>query len=73
MTLDVKKSLVESQKLEISQGELEERLFEVMKTIGYGEKFVQRYKMISTFYQKRLPFIIYVAGTECMGKSTLVT
>ncbi len=40
MTLDVKKSLVESQKLEISQGELEERLFEVMKTIGYGEKFV---------------------------------
>jgi len=44
-----------------------------MKTIGYGDKFVQRYKMISTFYQKRLPFIIYVAGTECMGKSTLVT
>ncbi len=40
MTLDVKKSLVESQKLEISQEELEERLFEVMKTIGYGEKFV---------------------------------
>lgn len=73
MTLDVKKSLVESHRLEISQGELEERLFEVMKSIGYGEKFVQRYQMISTFYQKRLPFIIYVAGTECMGKSTLVT
>lgn len=29
--------------------------------------------MISTFYQKRLPFIIYVVGTECMGKSTLIT
>ena len=29
--------------------------------------------MITTFYQKRLPFIIIVAGTECMGKSTLVT
>ena len=29
--------------------------------------------MITTFYQKRLPFVIIVAGTECMGKSTLVT
>ena len=29
--------------------------------------------MITTFYQKRLPFIIMIAGTECMGKSTLVT
>lgn len=59
--------------MEISQADLEERLFKVMKTIGYGESYVQRYKMISTFYQKRLPFIIYVAGTECMGKSTLIT
>jgi 2-phosphoglycerate kinase len=44
-----------------------------MKSIGYGEQYVKRYKMFSTFYQKRLPFIIIVAGTECMGKSTLVT
>jgi 2-phosphoglycerate kinase len=73
MTLDVKKSLVETNRLEISQNELEERLFEVMKSIGYGEQYVKRYKMFSTFYQKRLPFIIIVAGTECMGKSTLVT
>jgi len=43
MTLDVKKSLVESNQLEISQNELEERLFEVMKSIGYGEQYVKRY------------------------------
>ena len=29
--------------------------------------------MITKFYQKRVPFIIYIVGTECMGKSTLVT
>jgi hypothetical protein len=73
MTLDVKKRLVEENKLEISQGELEQMLFDVLLDSGYGEKCVQRYKMITTFYQKRLPFIIIVAGTECMGKSTLVT
>jgi 2-phosphoglycerate kinase len=73
MTLDVKKMLVESNKLEISQAELEERLFMVMEKSGYNESYVKRYKMITTFYQKRLPFIIIVAGTECMGKSTLVT
>ena len=25
------------------------------------------------FYQKRVPFVILVCGTSCMGKSTLVT
>ena len=29
--------------------------------------------MITRFYQKRVPFIVIIAGTECMGKSTLVT
>ncbi len=38
MTLDVKKSLVEENKLEISQSELERRLFEVLSCSGYGEK-----------------------------------
>ena len=52
---------------------MENELFEVLKSHGYDEKFVKRYKMITTFYQKRLPFIVIVAGTECMGKSTLVT
>lgn len=69
----MKKMLVESSKLEISQAELEEMLFLIMERFGYGENFVKRYKMITTFYQKRLPFIIIIAGTECMGKSTLVT
>lgn len=48
-------------------------MFQFLKKSGYDENYVKRYKMITTFYQKRLPFIIIVAGTECMGKSTLVT
>jgi 2-phosphoglycerate kinase len=73
LTLEVKKSLVAENKLEISQAELEERLFLILNKSGYDQSFVKRYKMITTFYQKRLPFIIIVVGTECMGKSTLVT
>ena len=40
MTLDVKKRLVEENKLEISQGELEQMLFDVLLDSGYGEKCV---------------------------------
>lgn len=50
MTLEVKKSLVESNTLEIKQSELEDRLFVIMKKFGYSENFVKRYKMITTFY-----------------------
>lgn len=73
MTLEVKKMLIESNRLEISQAELENYLFEILLKFGYQDNFVKRYKMITTFYQKRLPFIIMIAGTDCMGKSTLVT
>lgn len=73
MTLEVKKMLIESNRLEITQAELENYLFEILNKFGYEENFVKRYKMITTFYQKRLPFIIMIAGTDCMGKSTLVT
>jgi len=44
-----------------------------MNKMDYLEKYVNRYKMFTTFYQKRVPFIIMIGGTECMGKSTLVT
>ncbi|CDW77269.1 UNKNOWN [Stylonychia lemnae] len=73
MTLEVKKMLIESNRLEISQAELESYLFEVLKKFGYNDEFVKQYKMITAFYQKRLPFIIMIVGTDCMGKSTLVT
>ena len=41
MTLEVKKSLVESNTLEIKQSEVEDRLFVIMKKFGYSENFVK--------------------------------
>lgn len=52
---------------------MEELLFEILMEFGYGDNAVKRYKMITQFYQRRVPFIIFIIGTECMGKSTLVT
>lgn len=64
---------MEANKLELPQAELQEILFETLKKEKYGDKYIQRYEMITKFYQKRVPFVIMITGTECMGKSTLVT
>ena len=50
VTLEVKKMLIESNQLEITQAALEQLLFDVLSKFGYKEKFVNRYRMISTFY-----------------------
>ena len=50
MTLEVKKMLIESNRMEITQAELEQYLFEILKKFGYEDNFVKRYKMITTFY-----------------------
>ena len=50
MTLEVKKMLIESNQMEISQEQLETYLFEILSRFGYGDNFVKRYKMITTFY-----------------------
>jgi 2-phosphoglycerate kinase len=73
ITLDIKKYFVEMNKVEVTQMELEQVLFEKLNEFKYGSRFVQRYQLVTRFYQKRIPFVIIVCGTECMGKSTLVT
>lgn len=50
MTLEVKKMLIESNQLELKQEQLEIYLFETLAKFGYGESYVKRYKMITTFY-----------------------
>jgi len=73
ITLNLKKYLVDENKLEIEQPKLEEYLFKIMTSFGYGGNYIERYKMISRFYAKRVPLLILVAGTGCIGMSTLVT
>ena len=73
ITLDIKKHFVEENKTEVTQSELERVLFLKLSQHTYSEHFVQRYQLITSFYQKKVPFVILVCGTECMGKSTLIT
>ena len=73
ITLDIKKHFVENNKTEVTQEELEQVLFLKLAEFEYGERLVQRYQLVTRFYQKKVPFVILICGTGCMGKSTLVT
>lgn len=71
IALDVKKLLVDKGRLDISQDELEAELFGLLNSRGYGQEYIERYRLFNTFFQQRRPLIILIAGTGCTGKSTL--
>jgi len=59
--------------LEVKQEDMENLIFQVMKKYGYGDKHISLYKMMTKFHHKRVPLIILISGTRCIGKSTLAT
>ncbi|KAE8715965.1 P-loop containing nucleoside triphosphate hydrolases superfamily protein isoform 2 [Hibiscus syriacus] len=73
MALELKKLLIDNSLLDISQSDLEANLFKLMKRRGYGDAYVNRYKMMTRFNHMRVPLIILVCGTACVGKSTTAT
>uniref|UniRef100_A0A0A9DK74 2-phosphoglycerate kinase n=1 Tax=Arundo donax TaxID=35708 RepID=A0A0A9DK74_ARUDO len=44
-----------------------------MEKRGYGEDYINRYKMMTSFHHQRVPLVILVCGTACTGKSTIAT
>jgi len=73
VSLELKKQLVDQGKLDISQEEMEQALFAMVKQLGYTDKIVNRYRMIMRFHQERVPLIVLISGTGCIGKSILAT
>jgi 2-phosphoglycerate kinase len=73
LALQLKKALVDTDRLEISQEELEHTLFAIMHSNGYGAEFVSRYSLVTAFNKQRLPVIILIAGTPFSGKTSLAT
>ncbi|KAG2392670.1 hypothetical protein C9374_011395 [Naegleria lovaniensis] len=73
IALELKKTLVDLNLLNIPQEELEKQLFDIMRKYGYGDQTITRYKLMSLFHHKRIPLLILVFGTGCVGKSTLAT
>jgi tRNA uridine 5-carbamoylmethylation protein Kti12 len=73
ISLELKKRLVDLNRLDVTQAELEQHLFMIMRNCGYGETPISRYKLMTRFHQKRVPLMILMFGTGCVGKSTLAT
>ncbi|KAK4340850.1 hypothetical protein RND71_039351 [Anisodus tanguticus] len=73
IALDLKKLLVDNSLLDVSQADLEANLFKLMERRGFGEEFIKRYKMMTSFHHQRVPLVILVCGTACVGKSTIAT
>ncbi|XP_050387495.1 uncharacterized protein LOC126803801 [Argentina anserina] len=71
IALDLKKLLVDNSLLDVSQSDLEDNLFKLMEQRGYGEDYVKRYRMMTRFHHQRVPLVIIVCGTSCVGKSTI--
>ncbi|KAG0464283.1 hypothetical protein HPP92_020352 [Vanilla planifolia] len=73
IALELKKLLVDNSLLDVSQSDLEANLFKLMERRGYGEEYINRYKMMTRFHHQRVPLVILVCGTACTGKSTIAT
>ncbi|KAK8489773.1 hypothetical protein V6N13_096415 [Hibiscus sabdariffa] len=73
IALELKKLLIDNSLLDISQSDLEVNLFKLMERRGYGNEYVNRYKMMTRFHHQRVPLVILVCGTACVGKSTIAT
>ncbi|GAB4825915.1 hypothetical protein Ancab_008782 [Ancistrocladus abbreviatus] len=73
IALDLKKLLVDNSLLDVSHSDLEVNLFKLMELRGYGEAYINRYKMMTRFHHQRVPLVILVCGTACSGKSTIAT
>ncbi|XP_062001028.1 uncharacterized protein LOC133718219 [Rosa rugosa] len=71
IALDLKKLLVDNSLLDVSQSDLEENLFKIMEQRGFREDYVKRYRMMTRFHHQRVPLVIIVCGTSCVGKSTI--
>lgn len=73
IALELKKLLIDNSLLDVSQSDLEANLFKLMERRGYGKEYIDRYKMMTRFHHQRVPLVILVCGTACVGKSTIAT
>lgn len=73
ISLDLKRTLVDLGLTDIVQEQFEDFLYKTMQVFGYGESHISCYRMMSTFHRNRVPLLIILAGTACIGKSTLAT
>ena len=54
------------------QSQLERTLFSIMQQAGFGDEYVDRYKMVSAFFRQRRPLIVQLCGAPCTGKAPTI-
>ncbi len=60
-------------KLPRAQDHFEAILFNVMRARGFGDDYVERYKMVTKFFQQRRPLIVLICGVPCTGMQLLIS
>ena len=73
LSLELKKQLVDSDRFDIDQQDLESQLFALMRSKGYGRRYEESYRAMTTFHHDRTPLLVLVGGGYCTGKSTLAS
>lgn len=73
LSLELKKQLVDSDRFDIDQHDLESQLFALMRSKGYGRRYEESYRAMTTFHHDRTPLLVLVGGSYCTGKSTLAS
>ena len=73
LALELKKQLVDAQRFDLTQNEMEAALFSLMRASDYGGPYIRRFRMMTAFTRRRVPLVILVGGTGLMGKSTVAT
>ncbi|CEG47427.1 atp gtp nucleotidebinding protein [Plasmopara halstedii] len=73
ISLDLKRTLVDLNLTDIVQEQFEDFLYKTLLVFGYGEQQISCHRMMSSFHRNRVPLLIMLAGTACIGKSTLAT
>mmetsp|Transcript_19058 Transcript_19058/g.45636 ORF Transcript_19058/g.45636 Transcript_19058/m.45636 type:complete len:261 (-) Transcript_19058:33-815(-) len=52
---------------------MEEKLFEIVQRFQYPASSIQSFRLMTKFHHLRIPLVILITGTACVGKSTLAT
>ena len=64
---------MDAKQLRITQNELDNHLFHLLSKYGYGVEVFNRYRMMHNFFRERIPLVIILAGTGCLGKRQIAT
>ncbi|CBZ38411.1 hypothetical protein, conserved [Leishmania donovani] len=71
ISLDVKKHFVNTERTSITQAELEDYIRCSMIAAGFAQEHAQLFSVVTQFHAERIPLILFIAGPERCGKTTL--